>query len=232
MNKALESMVEAALHRIATKEMQEQARVAANEQLDLANQEKVVEFARLLLPEAVRELVEFGGWSDYNGYDMGHKRASVWVNIPHAAPIIAFLAVEMTKDFVVTGVEFYNTNQWQGRAFRLAKYEPVDDGDGIYKPMQSLTNDDYETFEIALEHALVLGNNYQAALARALAKNKKAEEPVRVELLMCPLTVAVEGEQGYCMREKCAWWINTGRREACSIKVIAANQLNSTSWEE
>lgn len=236
MEPNLQEMIDAAKLRIAEKGQRQAAQEAADQQQDLNNQATVVKLAAALLPEALRDLVEFRAWQDYTGISIEHKRALLIIRIPAAAPIAVSAKFSMSDAYVVTDVQLGPSN-WD-KTFRLCSYtvQEYDDGDE-YVPVLDLSPNSYEALEEALEEALSLGNNYDAAEAKARElneerRNKKTEEPKYIEPVFCPLTVAVEGEQGWCLREQCAWFVTWKGQDNCAVKAIAHSQMNFTPWED
>lgn len=210
------------VRKVAEREQVKNERLAALLQYeDEKNQARVLGLAALLLPEAVREFASFNYWGDsyYNGE---HRVATIRVTLPNCAPIWVFLKVIMSDEIIVT--DCHLDDRWGGGAFSIAMYE-VTDGEHGYIVVQR-SSGSYGTFDQAAYAAMTAGDNKEVIAEEAQRRNNARQEPVREEILQCPLTVMVEAETGYCVRTQCAWWAE--RKQACAVKALA---LLMPAWD-
>ena len=52
--------------------------------------------------------------------------------------------------------------------------------------------------------------------ARLVEQEQSPAEPLPDKELLCPLAIMVEGEQGQCVRNQCAWWVGK-----CAVRALA-----------
>lgn len=219
MNEKLQAYIQHAEESLAERERIGYEELEASRLRDQNCQRKVLELARQLFPDFIAEYISFYGWADY--YANGkHAHAVVLIDIPSAAPIIANVNVVMDDDLEIQKVSISEYHDGGYVLMRYVSYMEQEKGTWICV-LNPNTYQNYKIFDHAFEMAVSLGNNKADVELECAEKNKQAAnpEPVREVIQFCPLSVAVEGEVGYCIKNQCAWWV--ARNGKCAVLHMA-----------
>lgn len=196
--------------------------------IDELNQSRLLDKVKPMLPVVVRNYITFKDWVDEDDeyeYEQ-HIGAKLIVELPECAPIVVNVNVEMDD----TGQRILLAELCDGnKAFSVMKYEAKFFDDGFTNKYWKAVLDReilYRSeFDDAVKFALIQKNNKDEVRDDVEKKNNNCvfpiPEPERIQVLMCPLTVMVEDEQGVCVRDQCAWWVDGGKHQGCALVLIA-----------